>query len=206
MRVLLVLLSLVSAVGNDLIGDSAPKDNLLIPVYAAVSETRLPDSCPTCEDAPAAYRDAYNAALRSGKPMIVWVGGNFCERCVNDSKNEFVHHFVDDGWEGVKGPATVVAVPHGDKLYRAGTVNRWTVGSSDWGHVPSARRVTSEWRGRAAAGRLEPLQLLHMSGGEWGMSHDMFWSNYRGGSYSPSRRSAPAARRVSLGGSSGGSC
>ena len=136
-----------------------------------------------------AYSAAHARALRENKPLIVWVGGNFCERCVKDSANEFVHHIAEDGWDGNRGPATVVAVPHEGKLHYAGVVTRWTTGSQDWGHVPSARRVISEWRQQARSGNTSPLRLLHMSGGDWGMSHNMFWSNYQGGGYNGSGRS-----------------
>lgn len=152
------------------------------------------------------YAEAYQRAIELKRPLIVWIGGNFCERCVNDSKEEFVHFFADE-WDGQKGPATAVYAYYDDGLYRAATVEKWTVGSHDWGHIPSARRVLSEWYGAAKQGVYGPLRLLNFGDGHWGMSHDMFYRNLRGG-YSGSRgttsvtRSTPAIRTA---GSSGGS-
>lgn len=126
------------------------------------------------------YAAAYARALRENKPLVVWVGGNFCDRCVGDSKDDFVHHFVPDGWKGQQGPATVIYVPHDAGLWRAGTVTRWTVGSHDWGHVPSVRRVLAEWREQVRSGNRDPLRLLDFGDGSWGMSHEAFYRNYRG--------------------------
>lgn len=121
-------------------------------------------------------------SVKTGKGIILWVGGNFCDRCVEDSKGEFVHVFADE-WKGQPGPATVLMAPHDGTVYRVATVNRWTVGSSDWGHIPSARRLFREWGAQAQQGSLAPLRLLDLNGtGEaWGMSHDAFWGSYRGG-------------------------
>lgn len=120
---------------------------------------------------PSAHDAAWAESLKTGKPIVVWVGGNFCDRCVDDSKNEFVHVFVN-GWQGHPGPATVVCVPHDGDVYRAATVEKWTVGTHDWGHVPSARRVVAEWRRRAAVGNLAPLPLLNFGDGSWGWPAD----------------------------------
>ena len=158
--------------------------------------------CETHTTTPAAgsYLAARARAVREGKPLIVWVGGNFCDRCVKDSRNEFVHCFVADGWEGHRGPTTVVSVPHGDELYYVASVTRWTVGSHDWGHVPSARRLVGEWRERAARGDRSPLRLLNFGDGDgtgrWGMSHDMFWRNHAGGG--GYRNAAPAGPRSAV--------
>lgn len=139
------------------------------------------------------FRRVKAESLRTGKPVVAWVGGNFCERCVNDSANEFLHVFVEDGWDGNRGPATAVLVPHDGYLYYAGVVTRWTVGSRDWGHVPSARRIAAEWRARAVRGETGQLRLLNFGDGSWGMSHDVFWRNYQGGGHNyratPSRSS-----------------
>lgn len=97
------------------------------------------------------YLDAYREAIRTGKPLITWVGGNFCERCVADSKNEFVHAFVDR-WpetgakDTVDAPATVIGIPTGGIVARVATVSRWIVGDDTFGHVPSARRAIFNWR------------------------------------------------------------
>ncbi len=131
---------------------------------------------------PSAYAAAYAESLRTGKPLIVWCGGNFCSRCVEDSRGEFLHAFVDS-WHGQRGPATVLLVPGEDgHMYRAATVTRWTVGSRDWGHIPSARRLLADWRARAKQGNKAPLTLLNFGdGGNWGMANDVYWRNYGGG-------------------------
>lgn len=144
--------------------------------------------------------DAVAKSLETRKPVIFWVGGNFCDRCVNDSKDEFIHVFLQE-WKGHRGPATVILAPHEKRVYRVGTVERWTVGSHDWGHVPSARRVLGEWRKQARAGVLAPLQLLNFGDGAWGMSHDTFYRNYRGsGAYGRGSMSAPTRSRSGRGG------
>lgn len=127
---------------------------------------------PSYSSAEDSYTLARRRAVAEGKPLIVWVGGNFCERCVQDSKDEFVHCFVRDGWYGQQGPATIVAAPHQGELYQVGVVTRWTVGSHDWGHIPSARRIVAEWRRRAAQGNLVTIPLLQLSGGSWGWPAD----------------------------------
>lgn len=148
------------------------------------------------------YADAHRDSLRTGKPLLVWVGGNFCNRCVEDSREEFLHVFVDD-WQGQKGPATILLVPADDgHLYRAATVTKWTVGSRDWGHIPSARRLLADWRARAGQGNRAPLALLDFGdGGKWGMANDAYWRNYSGyGSKSVPMRSG----RLSRGSGGGG--
>lgn len=115
--------------------------------------------------------DAVARSIRTGKPVILWVGGNFCDRCVNDSKDEFIHVFLKE-WRGHRGPATVILAPHGKRTYRVATVDRWTVGSHDWGHIPSARRLVHEWRSRSERGNLAPLPLMYLSGGHWGWPAD----------------------------------
>lgn len=152
---------------------------------------------------PSAYAQAHAESLRTGKPLIVWCGGNFCSRCVEDSKGEFLHAFVDS-WQGQRGPATVLLVPGEDgHMYRAATVTRWTVGSRDWGHIPSARRLLADWRARARQGIKAPLTLLNFGdGGTWGMANDAYWRNYGGGYGS---RSAPVrSGRLFRGAGSGG--
>ncbi len=112
------------------------------------------------------YARAYAQALRQQKPLVVWVGGNYGDRCATDSKDEFVHAFVADGWNGNRGPATVIYVPHEGDLYRAGTVRRWTAGPHDGGHVPSVRRIVAEWRVQASQGNRGPLNLVSFGNGQ----------------------------------------
>jgi hypothetical protein len=164
-------------------GSAFADDNLSLRVKVALELARpLPPTPVESAAAPSSYDDALRTSAQTGKPLILWIGGNICNRCVDDSANEFVHHFVPDGWNGQKGPATMVYVPHDGSHYRAATVTRWTVGSRDWGHVPSARRVSAAWRAQARRGDLTPLVLLDFGdGGKWGMPESTFWANYRGG-------------------------
>lgn len=157
-----VILLLTLAVGNDLLGLApAHYDNSLL---AAPDQAAVPSE-------PDAVEEAVAKSLRTGMPVILWVGGDFCNRCVDDSRSEFIHVFLDE-WRGQRGPATVILAPHGKQTYRVATVNRWTVGSHDWGHIPSARRLVHEWRSRSEHGNLAPLPLMYLSGGYWGWPAD----------------------------------
>lgn len=91
------------------------------------------------------YRDACSLAMALSKPVVVWVGGNFCERCVSDTRNEFVHHFTAT-FEGAVAPAIVVGVPDGNGLTRIATITSWVEGDATHGHVPSIRRAIRNWR------------------------------------------------------------
>ena len=163
--------------------------------------------CETHTTTPAAgsYTAARDRAVRENKPLIVWVGGNFCDRCVKDSANEFVHHFAPDGWEGHRGPATAVFAPHDNELWTVGVVTRWTVGSHDWGHVPSARRLVGVWQDRATRGDRSQLRLMDLGdGGKWGWTSDRrSVPSYRDGTRplpvpaSPVRSAAPVRAAAS---------
>lgn len=155
MELVLMVASVFGLVDNSLIG----ADNQLL--SKVESTASVPDK----------VQEAIQQAVDSGKPVILWVGGNFCSRCVNDSQNEFIHVFLEE-WNGHRGPATVILAHYGKQAYRVGTVTRWTVGTHDWGHIPSARRLVHEWRSRAAQGDLRALPLIYLSGGHWGWPAD----------------------------------
>ena len=114
------------------------------------------------------YAEAHRKALDLKRPLVVWVGGNFCERCVEDSRDEFVHHFAQE-WRGHRGPATVVYAPRDGALWRVATVEKWKTGTHDWGHVPSIRRVVGEWNRRTG---YAPLPMLNFGDGNWGWPSD----------------------------------
>ncbi len=175
-------------------GSAFADDNLALRVKVALELARpLPPTPVASAAVPSSYDDALRTSAQTGKPLIIWVGGNFCNRCVDDSANEFVHHFAPDGWNGQKGPSTMVYVPHDGSHYRAATVTRWTVGSRDWGHVPSARRVSAAWRAQARRGNLTPLVMLDFGdGGKWGMPESTFWANYGGRGMAPASGPVPA--------------
>lgn len=109
------------------------------------------------KDRPLAWEEARHKAMADGKPLLVWVGGNFCERCVRESAGEFVHFFASS-YDNLPSPSIAVIVPVGNELYRAGDVTWWVEGDREFGHLPSARRTIRRWldrredaRSRAAA-------------------------------------------------------
>lgn len=91
------------------------------------------------------YITAVREALATGKPLLVWVGGEFCPQCVTDSADEFVHHFTAT-FEDAVSPSIVVAVVDDGRLMRVGDVQWWIEGSPIFGHLPSAREVIRRWR------------------------------------------------------------
>lgn len=113
-----------------------------------------PASAPTSVPAPVrvTYELAMREALDRGKPLLVWVGGNFCELCVRDSATEFVHYFTPE-FDGVQAPAIVVGVVDSGSLIRAGEVTWWVEGDKEFGHVPSVRGVIRKWLDRREAAR-----------------------------------------------------
>lgn len=117
-----------------------------------VSPAGAPASAPTPAPVRATYELAAREALDRGKPLLVWVGGNFCEACVRDSASEFVHHFTAE-FEGVTAPAIVVGVVDSGSLIRAGEVTWWVEGDREFGHVPSVRGVIRKWLDRREAAR-----------------------------------------------------
>lgn len=181
MWTLLLTLSILAA-DNDLIGRSQPPKTSVRQPASATDNSLL-----GAESSSLTYAQAHAEALRTGKPLIVWVGGDFCARCVaEDGGKEFVHHLTPK-WEGVQAPATIIYMPEEGQLLQAATVTRWTVGSHDWGHLPSARRVAREWRAQVRTGNKAPLLLLNLGdGGNWGMSQVVYSSSYRG-SYGSSK-------------------
>lgn len=104
------------------------------------------------EDRPLTYAEAYHRALATGKPLLVWVGGNFCPRCVDDSSGEFVHCFVP-AFEDAVSPSIVVSVVDGGQLLRVGDVQWWVENHREFGHLPSVRNVIRRWRDARPARR-----------------------------------------------------
>lgn len=91
------------------------------------------------------YAEGAKLSKKTDKPLVVWVGGEFCERCTHDSATEFVHVFVDR-FDGVTAPATVVGVWEGEDLWRVGVADWWEVGHVTFGHLPTVRRALANWR------------------------------------------------------------
>lgn len=107
------------------------------------------------EPPPLTYAQACALALKTGKPLIVWVSSDnesFCEQCVKDSATDFIHVFVKQ-FEGVTAPAIVVGVVDEGQMMRAGEVTWWVVGDREFGHVPSIRTVIRQWLVRRSEAR-----------------------------------------------------
>jgi len=103
------------------------------------------------EEKPLTYSKAYRKAIDEDKPLLVWVGGNFCERCVEASAEEFVHYFTDS-FQNKPNPSIVVIMKEeekpGSRLVIGATVTDWIEGSDTHGHIPSVRAAMREFRGR----------------------------------------------------------
>lgn len=112
----------------------------------AVALALKPDAPHHHDDVKLTYLEARALALKESKPLVIWVGGDFCHRCVEDSAAEFVHVFVPLGWEGHNVPTTIVGVPEDGDLLGIAEMTWWVVGDAKHGHVPSIRRALKQWR------------------------------------------------------------
>lgn len=138
------------------VGKPSPKQ----PVSPAKAATPLHK-----DPAPLTYAEAYRKALASKKPLLVWCGGNFCPRCVNDSRDEFVHCFVDSFPSAVT-PSIAVCVPEDGKLMRlTGDVTSWITGDKEFGHLPTVRK-----RIRSYLDRAKGVTRIVPSSGQWSES------------------------------------
>jgi hypothetical protein len=117
---------------------------------------------PAAAEKPLTYYEAEQKALKEKRPLIVWVGGNFCQECVKSSGSDFVHCFVPT-FEGVSAPAIVVGVVDENKLLWAGEVTWWVEGDREFGHVPSIRNVIRRWRERRDAARVSSRVMTYSS-------------------------------------------
>lgn len=123
-------------------------------IVAHVSGTPAAPLASSADDdpKPLSYDEALKEVKATGKPLVVWVGGNFCERCVRDSAADFVHFFTPE-FDGVSAPAIVVGVIDSGNLIRAGEVTWWVEGDGEFGHVGSVRGVIRRWLDRREAAR-----------------------------------------------------
>lgn len=95
------------------------------------------------------YASAYNLALDTGKPLLVWHGDAICERCVHESEGEFVNYV--GAVPGLPTNVVTVGVPENGELVVAGVVDRWVTSDPVHGHLPSSRRVLANWRANRAS-------------------------------------------------------
>lgn len=102
--------------------------------------------------APLTYAEAYEKSFKNGKPLIVWVGGNFCPQCVRDTETAFNHTFVSTYPGVTEKQAIVVGVMDtNNKLIQAGVVTWWIEGDKEFGHVASIREEIRKWRRKVEA-------------------------------------------------------
>lgn len=102
------------------------------------------------------YAEAYAKAKGDGKktkPLIIWVGGNFCERCVQESENDFVHYFADS-WPGMRAPSILVGVWDEGQMKVAGKIDWWLEGSPTFGHIASINDTIRKWRDERNEGKM----------------------------------------------------
>lgn len=102
------------------------------------------------------YAEAYAKAKGDGKktkPLIIWVGGNFCERCVQESENDFVHYFADS-WPGMKAPSILVGVWDEGQMRVAGRIDWWIENDREFGHLASIRDSIRKWRDERNEGKM----------------------------------------------------
>jgi hypothetical protein len=88
---------------------------------------RPPQAPPVAEEPapvapPLTYADARAEAIRTGKPLVVYVGR---EPPLFTPEEWLYWHTSRLVWEGYTGPAVVVSYPGGDRLFWAATLPGW---------------------------------------------------------------------------------
>lgn len=86
------------------------------------------------------YNSAYAQAVKTGKPLLVWVGDARCDRCTKATMAEFVHHRASSFY-GSTQPRVVVSLPKNGELIWIGDVTNWITGDPVFGHIPSTKRL-----------------------------------------------------------------
>ncbi len=89
---------------------------------------------------PKTYAEARERALRTGKPLVVWVGEAICPGCVQRTKEEFVH-WVTPTFPDTPKDALVVGVAERGELIRVGTMTAWPEG-----HLTTVRKALDLYR------------------------------------------------------------
>lgn len=102
----------------------------LIPLMFALvmigPASALPPQAPCPPQAPPIRQDAYSTArtqaIKDSKPLCVWIGYK-CPSSAVQVPGMVHYHASGNTWNGIQGPAVVVAVPGGDgKLYQGEVV------------------------------------------------------------------------------------
>lgn len=137
------------------------------PVTSAASSSPAPSGAtvalPADNSEELTYAQALARASATGKPLAIWVGGDFCPRCVRETSDEFVHYFTDT-FPGVTAPAIVVGVretPASERLVWVETVDWWIEGDKEFGHSPTIRGAVRRWLERRATARMERRTITH---------------------------------------------
>lgn len=130
-------------------------------------------SAPVPESRPLTYSEAVQLSKQTGKPLVIWVGGEFCPQCVQASAEDFVHVFVEE-FPGATAPATVVGVWEGNDLLRVGDMDWWVVGDKTFGHVPSVRRALANWRANRRHFRQSQPQTMGYSSSSYMMQRSSY--------------------------------
>ena len=142
---------------------------------------------------PKTYAEARERALRTGLPLVVWVGEAVCPACVQRSKEEYVH-WVTQSFPDTPKDALVVGLKVGDDLMRIGTMSSWPQPDGHLGTVAKAldlwrtHRQTTDQRGASYRGgqtAQHPVQFFQPQ---------FYAAPSYGGYNSPSRGYAPAFR------------
>mgnify|MGYP001582718057 CR=1 FL=1 len=89
---------------------------------------------------PKTYAEARERSLRTGLPLVVWVGEAVCPGCVQRTKEEYVH-WVTQSFPDTPKDALVVGIPQGGDLIRIGTMTAWPDG-----HLTTIAKALDLWR------------------------------------------------------------
>lgn len=143
--------------------DPPPVTSALVASFPAPKPEPLSVTLPADDSQELTYAQALARARATGKPLAIWVGGDFCPRCVRESSEEFIHFFTDT-FPGVVSPAIVVGVkesPASDVLVWVETVDWWIEGDKEFGHSPTIRGAVRRWLDRRAQARVERRTVTH---------------------------------------------
>lgn len=89
---------------------------------------------------PRTYAEARAQSLRTGLPLVVWVGNAVCPVCVQRTRGQYVH-WVTDSFPDTPKDALVVGVQDGGDLTRIGTMTAWPDG-----HITTINKALDLWR------------------------------------------------------------
>lgn len=106
---------------------------------AELDKLRSPDPDLGPESTALTYAQARLKSLRTGKPLIVWIGESICPECIGHNAEEFVH-FVAQSHPQFPADSLTVSVPVNGQSLMAGQVRHWPDG-----HLPTVRMILRKW-------------------------------------------------------------